>query len=375
MQRIIPKLTKDLERFIGDREVWRAPAYSVRSYRELVEHTARLSYANRNHLIFFRGQSADFQSKAGGSTLYPAIYRGESLALAELDFRLRVLDSACKELIQLFEEQRVEGWRDIGKKKYVQWSILQHYEVAATPLFDVTHSLRVACSFAQLSNDGEFGYVYALGFPYPTNRISINSEEEIVNIRLLSICPPQALRPYFQEGYMAGTPDVTSNYDSKTELDFRNRLIAKFEIPIGGSFWGRSFSALPGSALYPVRDKVRELCNQIPARTDKQELASGEIGNLIVEWARVEEEIKARARKIATRVLPVRDAIEVLHQRGAISNSTVQSLNAVRIVRNAAAHHPDRTDPSEISKALSRLRPLSKILSAELHTWDLTFVP
>ena len=174
---------------------------------------------------------------------------------------------------------------------------------------------------------------------------------------------------------MAGTPDVTSNYDLKTELDFRNRLIAKFEIPTGGSFWGRSFSALPERALYPPHDKVRELCSQIPARTDKHELASGEIGNLIVEWARVEEDIKARARKITTRILPVRDAIDVLNRGRAISRSTARDLNAVRIVRNAAAHHPDRTDPTQISKALTRLRKISKVLNAELHKWDLTYVP
>lgn len=174
---------------------------------------------------------------------------------------------------------------------------------------------------------------------------------------------------------MAGTPDVTSNYDSKTELDFRNRLIAKFEIPTGGTFWGRSFSALPKTALYPARDKVRVLCDQIAARTDKHELASGEIGNLIVEWARIEEEMKARARKITTRILPVRDAIEVLHRNGAISSSTVQGLNAVRIVRNLAAHHPDRTDPSQIGKALGQLRPLSKTLDSELRIWDHKNVP
>lgn len=165
MQRIFPKLTKDLESHVSEREVWQAPPFRIASYRELVEHAARLSYANRNHLIFFRGQPTDFQSKAGGSTLYPAIYRGENLTLDELEFRLRSLDSACKELVSLFEERRVEGWRDIRKKKYVQWSILQHYEVAATPLIDITHSLRVACSFSQLSNNGDFGYIYALGFP------------------------------------------------------------------------------------------------------------------------------------------------------------------------------------------------------------------
>jgi len=60
--------------------------------------------------------------------------------------------------------------------------------------------LRVACSFATMDNENEFAYIFVFGLPYFTNRITINSEHDIINIRLLSICPPTALRPYFQEG-------------------------------------------------------------------------------------------------------------------------------------------------------------------------------
>ena len=112
------------------------------------------------------------------------------------------------------------------RRKYVQWSILQHYEVCATPLLDLTHSLLVACSFAFLSGASE-PLVLVFGLPFFTNRISINSEHDLVNVRLLSICPPEALRPYFQEGYLAGTDGVLAEFDSKTELDFANRLVAK----------------------------------------------------------------------------------------------------------------------------------------------------
>lgn len=76
------------------------------------------------------------------------------------------------------------------------------------------------------------------GFPYLTNRISFNSEHDIVNIRLLSICPPEAYRPHFQEGYLAGTDEITDNYERKIELDFNNRLIIKFELPVEKTFWG-----------------------------------------------------------------------------------------------------------------------------------------
>jgi hypothetical protein len=231
MREITPKPTSELQRHIRGGPVWRATAFEVTTFRALVEHVARLAYVNPDELLFFRGQDKDYQSKAGGTTLYPAIYRGDSLATRELRHRFELLDQAARLLVERFKKAKVDGHRELRQKRYIQWSILQHYEVLATPLLDLTQSLRVACSFAQLESTDPTCYVYVLGLPYVTNRISINSEHDIVNVRLLSICPPAALRPYFQEGYLAGTADVTTEFDSKTELDFRNRLVAKFAIP------------------------------------------------------------------------------------------------------------------------------------------------
>ncbi len=366
MQSITPQLTTELIDHVGGLNVWHAAAYKIRSYRELVEHVARLSYANRNQLVCFRGQNNDYQSKAQGSTLYPAIYRGDTLAHAELEVRLRNLDSASRTLVKLFDLHAIEGARDIARKKYVQWSILQHYEVVPTPLLDITHSLRVACSFAQLSSTDGVCYIYVLGFPYPTNRISINSEEDIVNIRLLSICPPSALRPYFQEGYMAGTPDVTSNYESKTELDFRNRLIAKFEIPKAKNFWKGGFEGMPKGALYPSNDRVYKLCQEIVAQIGKEEASTGDLGRLLVEWAKVEEKLLPRARQLTSRNLSITEAIRALVENGILSNETAGDLDRVRRVRNTAAHTPARIGPAEVARALEQLQDSSKIVRATL---------
>ena len=114
-----------------------------------------------------------------------------------------------------------------------------------------------------LNNGNQYAYVYILGSPYITNRITINSEHDIINIRMLSICPPTAFRPYFQEGYLAGTDNVTTKYDQKTELDFNNRLLAKFRIPNNKSFWGSGFNVIPEESLYPLNDPIYELCRQI----------------------------------------------------------------------------------------------------------------
>lgn len=360
MQSINPQLTAELLKHVRDQDIWRAPALKIESYRALVEHMARLSYANRNHLLFFRGQDRDYQSKWGGSTLYPAIYRGDNLPRAELEVRFRQLDSASRTLIDLFENHRIEGAHDVSRKRYVQWSILQHYEVIPTPLLDVTHSLRVACSFAQLVGTDTTCYVYALGFPYPTNRISINSEEDIVNIRLLSICPPDALRPYFQEGYMAGTPDVTSNFETKTELDFRNRLIAKFAIPRAKDFWNTGFEATPRGALYPLKDRVHGLCQEVITQISKKEAASGDPGQLLVEWGKLEEQLLPRARRLTEKNISVREAIKALEGRGLISEEVAGRLDEVRRVRNTVAHTPSQLESTQVQRALDQLRQVAK---------------
>ena len=79
MQSLKPQLTAELIEHMRGQDVWRALAFKIGNYRALVEHVARLSYLNRYHLAFFRGQDKDFQNKVGGSTLYPAIYRGDNL--------------------------------------------------------------------------------------------------------------------------------------------------------------------------------------------------------------------------------------------------------------------------------------------------------
>jgi hypothetical protein len=359
MQSIKPQLTTELVKHVDGRDVWSAPPFKIDNFRDLVEHVARLAYTNRNHLLFYRGQDKDYQSKAGGSTLYPAIYRGDNLPKAELDVRFRQLESAEQILSDLFEDQGIDGARDVSRKRYIRWSILQHYEVVNTPLLDITQSLRVACSFAQLASSGPVCYVYVLGFPYPTNRISINSEEDLVNIRLLSICPPAALRPYFQEGYMAGTPDVSTNFETKTELDFRNRLIAKFAVPRAKRFWNAGFEATPKSALYPPKDRVEKLCLEV---IERMRLADnvGDVGQLLVEWAKLEERLVPRARQITERNVSITEAIRVLVSKGEISSDVADGLDRIRRVRNIAAHTPSQIKLKDIDVALRELRELSR---------------
>jgi hypothetical protein len=245
-------------------EIAASEPMSVSSFDELVRKMARLSYENRDHMLFYRGQRREHLNRENNSSLYPSIYRtkdGENLSADVIGQKFKVLDQASILLLKKFAELDLpRTTKELRKRRYIQWSILQHYEVCDTPLLDLTQSIRVACSFA-LSKETETGIVYVLGLPYITNRISINSEHDVVNVRLINICPPQALRPYFQEGNLVGTDEVTTDYEDRSDFDFKRRLIAKFKIPNTKSFWDGQASL--EEYLMPTGDKVDTLCRSI----------------------------------------------------------------------------------------------------------------
>lgn len=361
MRTIQPTLTQELEKSLSARDVGRSAAFAISTYRQLVEHVARLAYLNRDHLLFFRGQDKDYQSKAGGTTLYPAIYRGDYLPQRELAYRFDQLNLASRMLSDEFTARKIEGHRDMSRKRLIQWSVLQHYEVVATPLLDLTHSLRVACSFAQLASTDSVCYVYVLGLPYVTHRISIDSEQDVVNVRLLSICPPKALRPYFQEGYLAGTPDVTNEYESKSELDFRNRLIAKFAIPRSKRFWGEGFEITPKAALYPSGDEIESLCAGLRDRL-AEEMDSGDLGEFMQEWVALEEAVVNWARRATERNLSMREAIKQLAILKQVPEESARQLDTLRRFRNIAVHQPKQVTPSSLGQATRTARTLRRSL-------------
>lgn len=264
MKELTPQLTEALRSHFGE-AVARHDAYPVATYDELVRIVAELSYLNRDCLLFFRGQDEDFRNKASATTLYPSLYRKNNISRRNLQNRFAVLKELAAILVDQTKPCDKRAADEIRRRQYIQWSILQHYQVYETPLLDMTQSLRVACSFAQLDASSHDVYVYVLGLPYMPNGISVNSEQEIVNIRLLSVCPPLALRPYFQEGYLIGTTDITDNYDDKNELDFNRRLIAKFAIPNNDSFWNGNLNRIPRDLLFldERNDQMFRICSSI----------------------------------------------------------------------------------------------------------------
>ena len=159
MRTIEGSLPNDLKIHIGEDTIDKASPFNVKTYRELMRYIARLAYLNKDHLLFFRGQNSDYLNKAGASTFYPSIYRGDYLPYKEVLHRFDILNQASEKLVDEFKLDKIDGYPEIRRKKYIQWSILQHYEVCHTPLLDLTHSVRVACSFAQQNTDKELSTV------------------------------------------------------------------------------------------------------------------------------------------------------------------------------------------------------------------------
>lgn len=264
MRKITPELTDEISKYTSPETVAKDEAIEVTNYRELRKHIAQLSYANKDCILFYRGQKDDYRNQnSGKSTFYPSMYRGNRLDKDELKYRWEKLHKASEIFIKKLRSKYPNKTYIVKRKRIVQWSILQHYEVTETLLIDVTQSLKVACSFAVLDNSNEYAYIYAFALPYYTNRISVNSEHYLTNVRLLSVAPPQALRPYYQEGFLIGEDEFSETYTNKDELDLNNRLVAKFKFKNNEDFWGESERALTKEDLYPKDDEIEALCRDV----------------------------------------------------------------------------------------------------------------
>lgn len=287
----------------------------VSSYRELVEKIAQISYLNKEYLMFFRGQSIDYRTTGDTSSFYPTIYRGNFYNKFELKYRFRKLDSAAKLLVEELSTQDLLGFHEVQRREEVQWAILQHYEVTKTPLIDVTQSLRVACSFAQMSEESEYPdvYVYVFGLPYMHGGITTSSAEYLYYVRLLGIVPSISFRPLFQEGFVVGTENITDDYgNDKSQLDLNNRLIAKYIIPNNSDFWGDGFSKVPQNALYPKDDDLARICNKVKGRI-LSTVSNEDTGEFLRIWNEIENLVVLNAVKISDkRVMSMNMAIETL---------------------------------------------------------------
>ena len=238
--------------------------YRVDTFIDMVKFIAELANENPDYSLFFRGQGKDYAIESGASTFYPSIFRKDgSLSFDELRERYTILDNCTSAFIEFMGADTPRN--DYRIRKYQKfpelvWAVLQHYIVCETPLLDVTQSYRVAASFAYHTKHPQ-ALIFVYAVPYPSGTISFSAEEEMLMIKLQSTCPPDALRPHFQEGYLLG------NFPSRAErksahLDFGKRLIAKIEIP-KDSKTIREFRINPKTDLYPENDDIEIKCEEI----------------------------------------------------------------------------------------------------------------
>ena len=164
------------------------------------------------------------------------------------------------------------------------------------------------------------------------------------------------MRPYFQEGYLAGTDESLDEYDSKSDLDFNRRLVAKFRLSKSAKFWGKGFSPIPKGALYPAGDKIARICKQINASA--QTTSSTEIGSFLQAWSHLESYLMSRARISGKRVINTVDAIRAIHFMEILDGSMIERIDRLRVFRNRVVHSPASQSSSELRAATANVNDL-----------------
>lgn len=236
--------------------------HSVSSYLELAKKVAELQFLNRHHVLLFRGQKADYRTTKNNSMLKASIFRLESSKIPReqtLVNRFETLKTAEGLLSEKYENQRLLGFDRLRKQRIIRWAILQHYEVCPTPLLDVTHSLRIAASFATANNVCDEAFIFAFAVPNVSGAVTASAEAGLQIVRLSSACPPDAVRPHIQEGYLLGEYPEISDFSQHSkygyyEMDFGRRLIAKFRFN-PDTFWSNEhYPPASEAALYPSEE-------------------------------------------------------------------------------------------------------------------------
>jgi hypothetical protein len=249
---------------------------TVKNFMELATRIAELQFLNRDFVLLFRGQSRDFKDE-NGTSLKPSILRSSAdeapPSMSTLRNRYGRLKTAEVLLVDEYRRQELPDLERLQRQQILRWAILQHYEICETPLLDVTHSLRIAASFAT-KEDADEGFIFVLAVPHISGAITASAEAGLQIVRLASVCPPAALRPHIQEGYLlAQYPEITG-IDRKElfphyETDFGRRLIAKFKFD-PARFWLKSedFPRVREVALYPREqdDPLLQLAKKVRKR-------------------------------------------------------------------------------------------------------------
>lgn len=250
-------------------DVRKGVGHRVDSFFRLATKIAELQFRNPAHVLMFRGQSSDHRNLKNNTTLKPSLFRSvrgtrNPPDQATLTARFEELVRADAELKTRYKAARLLGWERLERHRILRWAILQHYEVCPTPLMDVTHSLRIAASFASQGAVDE-AFLFVIAVPNLSGAITASAEAGLQIVRLSSVCPPSAVRPHIQEGYLLGEYPDMEDFNQKElyphyEIDFGRRLVAKFRFDPKRFWKSDKFPIVDPEALYPSRRRDR-LCD------------------------------------------------------------------------------------------------------------------
>jgi len=130
---------------------------------------------------------------------------------------------------------------------YEARAILQHYEVMPTTMLDLSSNWRVSCCFSR--NGGNESFFYVFGIPDFDKPITIDIQSGMAIVDLARVCPPNALRPHFQNGFaitpypepnLVHHPFLELNGRPPLEWDLSKRLVAKFRLT--KKFWESEYA-------------------------------------------------------------------------------------------------------------------------------------
>jgi hypothetical protein len=167
--------------------------------------------------------------------------------------------------------------------------VVQHYEIWPTPLLDLTSSLRVAASFALGLEDPRkvgkkrktkpgkrSGHLYVLAVPDLLSDFQELDERSprMQVLRLNAVCPPDAVRPHFQDGFLMTWPQPGGALDLQANAE--SKLVAKFRLIDTGHFWSKDFPRHTFASLLPEADHdalLRRFRKRITYRREGNRLA------------------------------------------------------------------------------------------------------
>jgi hypothetical protein len=260
------------------------------SYTELVAIASFLSVMNKRHTLYFRGQGKHLDP-------IPAIFR--SSWRSPSDKRYEIADPIRRQKIYDGLNNRIKAIvlsvcsqfpmprkNTLTMFRESVWAIAQHYEIWPTPLIDITPNLRAAASFALWKERPEAN-LYVVALPPSTNSITFEADQHIVLARLHAVCPPDAKRPHYQDGFLVGRFPFQG--PNKNEIDSKpgefsslsRRLVARILLKNpktpkrpGGSFWSDDFPEMSEAALTPGPKDDKLLDKFMPHAAEINEMMS-----------------------------------------------------------------------------------------------------